>query len=249
MTTLGLFVRLPVPGLVKTRLAAALGAERAAEAYTAFVHELVERFQDTAGARVLCYTPATDDSRAYFAGIAHSIVAREPRGAGESQGDTGGGRQEALRSPGQYEVWPQPAGALGERLDQFFAERLRRDGDRVVVIGSDSPTLPREFVEQAFELLDTADVVLGPATDGGYYLVGQRGRDWPIFEGIDWSTPRVLQQTVARVVQSGARLALLPPWYDVDTPEDWQLLAGHIQALLASGEEVSVRLRPLIALA
>jgi glycosyltransferase A (GT-A) superfamily protein (DUF2064 family) len=90
-------------------------------------------------------------------------------------------------------------------------------------------------VEHAFELLEAADCVFGPATDGGYYLVGLRGRVWPLFENIDWSGPRVLAQTIERVAAAAARLALLPPWYDVDTSDDWQMLRGHVAALRQAG--------------
>jgi hypothetical protein len=117
----------------------------------------------------------------------------------------------------------------------FFRDHLRQADDRVVIIGSDSPTLPREHVTAAFERLRQADVVLGPATDGGYYLVGMRGRCWPIFEGIEWSTPTVLADTIDRVRQAGAKLALLPPWYDVDTAADLHLLRGHVAGLIYSG--------------
>lgn len=203
MTTLGLFVKHPVPGSVKTRLAVELGAGRAAAVYAAFIADLVERFRGNADRRVLCFAPATAEAREYFAAI--------------------GGAD--------YELWPQPEVDLGTRMAQFFAEQLVELRDRVVLIGSDSPTLPREYVEQAFALLQEVDCVVGPARDGGYYLIGQCGVCRPIFDRIDWSTPRVLAQTVDRVAESGARLGVLPPWYDVDTPEDWQFLVGHLRAL------------------
>jgi rSAM/selenodomain-associated transferase 1 len=203
MTTLGLFVKHPVPGRVKTRLSAELGAGRTAAIYAAFVADLVERFRDVAERRVLCFAPATDNARDYFASI--------------------GGMD--------YELWPQPEVDLGARMARFFAEHLVEPHDRVLLIGSDSPTLPREHVERAFALLQDVDCVVGPAMDGGYYLIGQSGACRPIFDGVAWSTSRVLEQTVARVTECGARLAVLPPWYDVDTPQDWQFLVGHLQAL------------------
>ena len=68
-------------------------------------------------------------------------------------------------------------------------------------------------------------MVLGPALDGGYYLIGCGRRLPPVFEGVRWSTNHVLADTVARLADPSWRLALLPPWYDVDTPEDWELFA------------------------
>jgi glycosyltransferase A (GT-A) superfamily protein (DUF2064 family) len=115
------------------------------------------------------------------------------------------------------------------RLESFIAAALAT-ASKVVVIGTDSPTLPVEYIERAFADLDRADVVLGPAVDGGYYLVGCR-RLPPIFAGIDWSSNRVLAQTIDRLVTPSWSLALLPPWYDVDTPKDWSMLRGHVKAM------------------
>ena len=104
-----------------------------------------------------------------------------------------------------------------------------------MVVGADSPTLPLDQVARAFEELGRADVVLGPALDGGYYLVGCGPRRPPIFAGIAWSTGRVLADTVAALSDPCWRLALLPPWYDVDTPDDWAMLCGHLAALRRAG--------------
>ena len=118
---------------------------------------------------------------------------------------------------------------------QFKAPEARTSPPTTVRFTStDSPTLPPAFVEQAFAELERADVVLGPATDGGYYLLGCR-RLPPIFDGIAWSGSRVLAETVARLSDPAWRLAVLPPWYDVDTPDDWQMLRGHLAALLRAG--------------
>ena len=110
----------------------------------------------------------------------------------------------------------------------------------MVVLGTDSPTLPPAYVEQAFAALDNADVVLGPATDGGYYLVGCGGRVPPIFEGIAWGGPTVLAETIALLADPSWRLAVLPPWYDVDTADDWRMLCGHLAALRRAGLDPGV---------
>jgi rSAM/selenodomain-associated transferase 1 len=128
------------------------------------------------------------------------------------------------------EAQAQGEGDLGERLFRFF----QGEGhvDRVVVIGSDSPSVPVEYVEQAFGLLEDREVVIGPATDGGYYLLGCRGRFPELFEGIPWSGPTVFSETVRRV---RGRLGLLPPWHDVDTLADVQLLRAWIAARREAG--------------
>ena len=82
----------------------------------------------------------------------------------------------------------------------------------MVLIGSDSPTMPAQFIDDAFAALDSDPVVLGPSRDGGYYLVGAAGQVPPIFTEIDWSTPAVWRQTVDRLGKAGCRFAELPPW-------------------------------------
>ena len=117
----------------------------------------------------------------------------------------------------------------------FFAAQFENGVRATVLVGTDSPTLPLEFVDQAFDRLEGAEVVLGPATDGGYYLVGCAGRVPPIFEGIAWGESRVLAETIARLSDPACRLAMLPPWYDVDTLDDWRMLVGHLAALRRAG--------------
>lgn len=200
---LGIYVKHPVPGQVKTRLAAALGVEKATELYRAFLRDLVERFRSMADRRFLCFAPRSDEAEAWFRDLAGP----------------------------DYELWPQPEGTLEPRLKHFFQFAQEQGADQTVVVGSDSPTLPLGYLEKAYEHLNESDCVLGPATDGGYYLLGLR-KPLPIFSSIEWSTPQVLNQTVARLEQAQASLKLLPPWYDVDTAEDWELLRGHLPALI-----------------
>jgi len=102
---------------------------------------------------------------------------------------------------------------------------------RVMAIGSDGPTLPMAYLERAEKLLGRHDVVLGPSEDGGYYLVGLRRPAPGLFEGIAWSTPRVMEQTVERAAALGLSVALLPPWYDVDTAADLERLRAELDIL------------------
>jgi len=142
-------------------------------------------------------------------------------------------------SGGRFELLPQADGDLGARLSRFFTSQMP-DAHRVVVVGTDSPTLPCAFVGQAFQELERADVVLGPANDGGYYLVGCANRVPPIFDGISWGSELVLAQTVARLAEPTWRLALLPPWYDIDLVRGWQVLRGHIAAMRRAGIDPGV---------
>jgi hypothetical protein len=120
-------------------------------------------------------------------------------------------------------------------MANFISAELTEGAGRVVLIGSDSPTLDPSHVVSAFLCLEHKDVVLGPATDGGYYLVGARVPVPELFADIPWSTPQVLARSVAALRAAGRSLAVLPPWYDVDTPESWDLLAGHLAALRLAG--------------
>ena len=102
---------------------------------------------------------------------------------------------------------------------------------RAMAIGSDGPTLPLAYLERAGELLGRHDVVLGPSEDGGYYLVGLRHPAPGLFEGIAWSTSRVMEQTVDRAAALGLSVALLPPWYDVDTAADLERFRAELDIL------------------
>jgi uncharacterized protein len=202
---LGLFAKQPLAGTVKTRLAAATAPEWAARVASAFLLDTLDRLSGIEARRVLGFAP--DEAQAYFAGIA-------------------GGR---------FELLPQGPGDLGRRMARFFATQIDAGARATLLVGSDSPSLPLAVVEQAFEELARADLVLGPATDGGYYLIGCGSRLPPVFEGIAWSSPSVLAETIGCLADSSWRVALLPPWYDVDTWEDWQMFSGHMAALERSG--------------
>jgi rSAM/selenodomain-associated transferase 1 len=202
---LGLFAKKPRPGQSKTRLASETSPDWAAEAAHAFLHDSISKFATLGDERVLAYTPAAEHN--YFAHIGGS----------------------------HYQLTPQTDGDLGCRMREFFVSQMRTGLERIVVVGSDSPTLPSSYVEQAFGELETADLVVGPATDGGYYLLGCARRLPPIFDGIAWSGPTVLAETIARLGNSNWMLAMLPPWYDVDTLDDWRMVQGHLSALRRAG--------------
>ncbi len=207
---LGLFAKQPLPGQVKTRLAAATSPEWAATVAAAFLLDALERLAAIPVRRVLAFAPAEAES--YFANLVR----------------------------GRFLLTSQHDGDLGRRMERFFADQFDTGADRVVLVGTDSPTLPLDFIERAFRELEQADVVLGPATDGGYYLIGCASRLPPLFEHIAWSSSRVLAETVARLADTESRLAVLPPWYDVDTLDDWHMLQGHLAALRRAGIDPGV---------
>lgn len=142
-------------------------------------------------------------------------------------------RELAASLPG-FEPRRQRGDGLGPRLRHAFGTAFDEGADRVVVVGSDHPTLPTAHIERAFVELDGADAVLGPTSDGGYYAVGLRAPAWPaageLFEGIPWSTPEVLAATEARGHRLGLELRRLPAWYDVDEPAELERLRRDLEA-------------------
>jgi len=130
----------------------------------------------------------------------------------------------------------QDAGGLGARMAAAFARELADDA-RVVVVGTDSPSLPPRLVDAAFAALTRCPLVIGPACDGGYYLLGMRGVVAPVFpDDMPWGTDEVLPRTLAAARDAGLDYHLLDFWYDVDRPADLALLRDHLHALAAAGE-------------
>jgi rSAM/selenodomain-associated transferase 1 len=117
---------------------------------------------------------------------------------------------------------------LGERMKNAFAENFELGIEKVVLIGTDCPSLEGIHLSQAFEALDQSDLVLGPARDGGYYMIGMKRRADFLFEGITWSTELVLSQTLALAAAQGMQTSLLPVLEDIDTLEDWERYCSQI---------------------
>jgi rSAM/selenodomain-associated transferase 1 len=118
---------------------------------------------------------------------------------------------------------------LGERMANAFARSFELGIDKVVLIGTDCPTLQSQYLNEAFEALSNSDLVLGPATDGGYYLIGMKRKADYLFEGISWSTSEVLSQTLAVATAHGLHFTLLDELSDIDTQEDWERYRSQIE--------------------
>lgn len=110
---------------------------------------------------------------------------------------------------------------LGERMKNAFSDTFKLGIEKVVLIGTDCPELDFNRIHEAFASLDTADLVLGPAEDGGYYLIGMKKQSDFLFEGMTWSTSLVLAQTIAKAENQGRIVVRLPVLADIDTLEDW----------------------------
>ena len=194
--TLIVFAKVPRPGRVKTRLAAAIGDARAASLYRVM------------GRRVLDGVRGGDYRLVAYIDPAHELdAARAWLGAAGA------------------DFRAQEGGDLGERLVDAFRREFRR-ARRVCAIGTDAPAVDRRVVEGAFAELSSSDLVLGPALDGGYYLIGATGY-WPdLFRDVPWSTEDVMTATLARARALKLRTATLEPLPDIDTIEDLERV-GH----------------------
>lgn len=218
-----IFARYPEPGKVKTRLAKDIGDERAASLYRAFLCDLAERF-----------TCASPDGRNGY--DLYWACAPSPRSLAEVVG-------EAAR------CFTQQGDTLDERLYRACVAMRQAGYERVVIVGSDAPYLPANVVADALSCLGDVPVVLGPAEDGGYYLIGVCLQPEPpdLFRGIQMSTATVSEETLARVERLHLAVALLPTLFDIDTRDDLTRLAALL-AVSASGYAAPHTARALAAL-
>jgi rSAM/selenodomain-associated transferase 1 len=208
------FVKEPRPGAVKSRLARGIGAEAAATVSRVLAEHALRRT-----------APSGDEyERVVFftPAAARAEVARWLPGT-------------ALRA--------QAEGDLGARMAAAFDEAFGTGARRVVIVGTDVPGLGREDVREALEGLDEHDVVVGPATDGGYYLLALKAPAPELFRAVPWSTPGVLAATLERAAHLGRSVRVLRTLGDVDTVEDLAADWGRIAPLLPEPvrREIAVR--------
>ena len=195
-----IFLKEPRAGTVKTRLAQAVGPHAACEIYRACVELTLERLRRFCDNTILCVDPP------------HALDAvRVWVGAA-------------------WTLRPQRGQTLGDRLAEATAHAFAQGDRRLVVIGTDSPWLQPPKVEQAFAALERHDVVIGPAEDGGYYLIGLSRAVPALFDGMAWGTDAVLAQTMARARALGLRSHPLPLGYDVDRLEDLERFMAEERA-------------------
>lgn len=209
-----LFAKAPVPGHVKTRLCPPLTPDEAASLHGSFVLDALERSRGISGFdRVLACAPSSD--HVFFK------IMEERQGV---------------------RLMSQDGNDLGARMSHALKAALAQGYRHVIMAGTDLPTLPPARYSEALDLLAHHDVVLGPALDGGYYLVGLSRDLSELFAEIPWSTRRVLARTKDRADALGLKTALLPPCRDVDTIEDLQALIAERSANLSKRTAGALRL-------
>lgn len=206
-----MFAKAPIPGKVKTRLASTIGFELAAAYHAAFLVDL----SSTLG-KLRQQNPSVRTFLSHAGQRDHHTLSRII--------------SEGLQPEAQAD------GDLGERLDACARAHLepgQHQASKLIIIGSDSPTLSVEHFQDAIEALDRVDVVFGPSFDGGYYLVGMRTHAPIIFEDIEWSTPLVLARSLQQCRRGALSYELLEFYYDVDTIDDLRTLTTHVRYHLA----------------
>lgn len=188
-----IFARVPEAGRVKTRLAAGIGEAPALSAYVSLANLVIGAVRQSARYSITVAYAPENGGRAMREWLGTSVT-----------------------------LAPQDGGDLGARMAAAIDDALRAGAERVVIIGTDCPDISATVVEDAFERLETADVVLGPASDGGYYLVGMSRLHAPLFENVPWSTPDTLRITLEHARMLDLSVALLDVQRDIDTADDWR---------------------------
>ena len=196
-----LFVRSPERGKVKSRLAAAIGEEMALEIYKGCVLDIMETLKKGRYPFRIFFYP-------------------------------GNAKEKVTNWLGKdFTYSPQKGSDIGKKMENAFVQSFSEGSERAVLIGSDIPDLPNSLIHRAFLSLDKSEAVLGPASDGGYYLIGFKKNSFLpyVFHGIPWSTPSVYQETIEVFRRSNYRVHILRQWNDVDTLDDLRVLVARNQ--------------------
>jgi uncharacterized protein len=201
----------PFPGQTKTRLCPPLSYSQAADLYECFLRDTLDIMRQVRGVQYRIGF-LPEDAQDYFHQLAPDM-----------------------------DLACQLGTSLGERLDNLLTQALVNGFGRAVIMDSDSPTLPPEYISQAFDQLNDADIVIGPTRDGGYYLIGMKEPQSHLLREVQMSTPRVLGDTVVLAEATGLTVSLLPTWYDVDMIDDLYELDEEIARLSKNGSAAATR--------
>jgi rSAM/selenodomain-associated transferase 1 len=200
-TCILLFVKYPEKGKVKLRLSADLNEDTVEELYRCFVQDTLATIKKIDSQLFICFFPV-DAQKKFLRWLGSTLL-----------------------------FLPQNGMDLGERMKNSFVDVFTKGFRLAVLIGSDSPDLPKKYIEQAFTTLQTRDTVLGPTVDGGYYLIGFHTNTFTpsVFEDIPWGNQMVFQETVMKIKQAHRSMGFLPIWSDVDTIDDLKHLVRRAE--------------------
>lgn len=200
-TAVILFLRVPEKGKVKTRLARGLGDDFALSVYKGFVLDILDVLSECRDL-FLFYWPSDREK------LLHEWLGK------------------------QYEFLPQTTGDIGQKMSDAFSAVFSLGYDNALLLGTDIPEFDRGVLCKAFDALESCDCVIGPSTDGGYYLIGfsKQGFSENFFNGIDWSTHKVLDQTISCVERESVGFALLDELEDIDFIENFDRLLKRMES-------------------
>jgi rSAM/selenodomain-associated transferase 1 len=195
-----IFVKAPVPGTVKTRLQADMGADKTVEIYKSFVSMVTSQCTDLNGVdRFLGCAPSTD----------HEFLCE-------------------IAEKNGMEMFSQRGDTLGDRIFNAFKYCAEKGYTEIALIGSDSPSMPVDFIEQAFSRLKDHDIVIGPCFDLGLYLIGiRKDKVSELARTIELDTGKDVSSILEKADQLNIKVSMLPFWYDIDHISDYQFLQTH----------------------
>ena len=196
-----IFVKYPEPGRVKSRIASEIGAEKAAAVYSLMAETIIEKVSKTDVHETIIFFDPVEREKEILEWLGNSVRSYE-----HQRGTT-----------------------IGDKMSHAFLSVFSSGAEKAVLIGTDIPEITADTVRDAFTGLDETDVVLGPAEDGGYYLIGLRQPEPRLFSGINWSTNAVLAQTIARIEELRLEYYQLEKLRDIDTYND--IIEGEFVAI------------------
>lgn len=199
-----LFARDPILGKVKTRLSPFFKDDVILKLYTCFLQDSLNNIQQVENVDLFVGVAPSNES-GFFTGTLDSDM----------------------------RLFVQAGENLGDKMRRALQDRFLEGYERVIIIGSDSPSLPVSYISRALD--SDKDIVLGPSTDGGYYLIGMAGKVVEVFKDVSWGTEKVLRETLKNLEQNDASLELLPVWYDIDNPEDLKFFKTHLDLIEQAG--------------
>lgn len=199
-----IFVKSPLPGQCKTRLIPLLNPQGACDFYKSLVTHCFKQLTDLRNINIVIYA---------YPDIQDNFI-----------------KQLAERS--NFNIHPQQGNNLGERMHNALQHSLSSN-TKAVLIGTDCPLIDMSYITQAFDALDNHDIVIGPAEDGGYVLIGATQIETALFDNIQWSSDQVLHQSLEKVQAAGYTSTVLRTLWDIDTPEDFAQYHSEIKHLLS----------------
>lgn len=195
-----IMTKIPEAGKVKTRLQPFLTEKQSAELSVAFLQDAETKAKSVTENLIVAVSPFDERNRL------KNILQHQPT------------------------LIEQTGENLGEKMFNAFKFAFEKGLDAIVMIGTDSPTFPADFIEQAFEFLELeTDVVLGKTEDGGFYLIGLRILDTRMFENVSWSSAETFEQVRQNIMDLKLHLREVPGWYDVDGAEDFERLQKELK--------------------